>query len=87
MSNDSTIEDLQAVSQHVLAKADQIAVLEAEKRTVDPGTERFRTLSDQIEALAEEIRRVSQAEDGLARAVAGEAGLPTIEEADRRTDP
>jgi hypothetical protein len=70
------------VSQSVLGTAKQITALEAEKRTVDPGSERFRTLSDQIEALAEDIRQVSMAEDGLARDVAGEPGLPTIEEAD-----
>jgi len=83
---DARIEDLQAVSQHVLTAADEIAALEAEKRTVDPGSQRFRTLSDQIEALAEDIRRVSQAEDGLAREVAGEAGLPTVEQADRSSE-
>jgi hypothetical protein len=83
MGSDQTIEDLQAVSQHVLTTANEIARLEAEKRTVDPGSERFRTLSDQIEALAEDIRRVSAAEDGLARDLAGEQGLPTVDEADR----
>jgi hypothetical protein len=83
MPIDDRIEDLQTVSQHVLATADKIDALETEKRSVDPGSERFRTLSDQIEALAEDIRRVSAAEDGLAREVAGEEGLPTVEEADR----
>lgn len=77
------IEDLQAVSQHVLASAKRIAALEAEKRTVDPGSARFQTLSDEIEALGVEIRDVSHAETGLAHEVAGEAGLPTVEEADR----
>jgi hypothetical protein len=86
MGADETIEDLQAVSQHVLATAEVITALEAEKRTVDPGSERFRTLSDQIEALAEDIRRVSEAEDGLAREVAGQPGLPTVEQADRSAE-
>ena len=83
MPTDDRIEDLQTVSQHVLTTAREIEVLEAEKRTVDPGSERFRTLSDEIEALAENIRLVSAAEDGLAREVAGEHGLPTVDEADR----
>lgn len=83
MSTGTNLEDLQAVSQHVLACTEQIAVLELEKRRVDPASERFRTLSDEIEDLAEEIRSVSAAETGLAREVAGEPGLPTIAEADQ----
>jgi hypothetical protein len=79
---DAKIEDLQAVSQHVLAAAEQIRALEEEKRTVDPATPRFRALSDEIERLAGDIRSVSHAETGLAHEVAGEAGLPTIAEAD-----
>ncbi len=84
MAADSRIEDLQAVSQHVLSTAEQIATLEEEKRTIDPASERFRELSDQIEVLAEEIRKVSHAETGLAIDVAGEPGLPTVEEADSK---
>lgn len=83
MSTGSSLEDLQAVSQHVLACTEQIAVLEHEKRGVDPASERFRTLSDEIEALAEEVRSVSHAETDLARDVAGQPGLPTIAEADK----
>jgi hypothetical protein len=77
------VEDLQAVSQHVLVSSERISALEEEKRTVDPGSERFRTLSDEIEALAEEIRSVSRAETGLAHDVAGASDLPTVNEADR----
>jgi hypothetical protein len=79
----SNVEDLQAVSQHVLACTEKIAGLELEKRRVDPGSERFRTLSNDIEALAEEIRRVSAAETDLALDLAGVPGLPTIAEADQ----
>lgn len=86
MNVGSKLEDLQAVSQHVLACTEQIAVLEGEKRHVDPASEKFRTLSDEIEALAEEIRLVSAAETDLAKDVAGIPGLPTIAEADRQTD-
>lgn len=83
MSDRAKVEDLQAVSQHVLVSSERITALEEEKRTVDPGSERFRTLSDEIEALAEEIRSVSRAETGLARDVAGAPDLPTVNEADR----
>jgi hypothetical protein len=82
MTADSKLEDLQAVSQHVLATSDQIAKLEAEKRTVDPGSQAFRTLSDEIERLGEEIRSVSHAETQLAIDLEGQPGLPTVAEAD-----
>ena len=85
MSTDSNVEDLQAVSRHVLTAAEQISILEAEKRLVDPASQRFRTLSDEIEVLAEEIRVVSHAETSLAQEVAGEPGLPTIHEADQKS--
>ncbi len=81
MSTDK-IEDLQAVSQHVLATAEAIRKLEEEKRGVDPGTPRFQELSDEIEQLAEDMRLVSHVETGLARDLAGVPGLPTVEEAD-----
>ena len=84
MSTDK-IEDLQAVSQHVLATAEAIRKLEEEKRGVDPGTPRFQELSDEIEQLAEDMRLVSHVETGLARDLAGEPGLPTVAEADARS--
>jgi uncharacterized protein (DUF849 family) len=84
MDATSNVEDLQAVSQHVLECAERISVLEEEKRQVDPASERFRTLSDEIEALAEEIRAVSHAETGVALDVAGKPGMPTIAEADQK---
>jgi hypothetical protein len=80
---DSKLEDLQSVSQHVLTTSRRIEALEEEKRQTDPGSERFRVLSDEIEALAEEMRAVSHAETSLAVSLAGEKGLPTVEEADR----
>ena len=83
MSTDLNVEDLQAVSQHVLSATEQIKNLESEKRGIDPGSPRFRQLSGRIEALAEEIHSVSHAETSLARDVAGQPGLPTIAEADR----
>jgi hypothetical protein len=84
VDHDDTVEDLQSVSQHVLTVSARISALEAEKRTVDPGSEQFRVLSDEIEQLAEEIRTVSHAETRLAVNIAGERGLPTVEEADSR---
>jgi hypothetical protein len=52
------LEDLQAVSQHVLGTAQAIRELEEDKRGVQPGTPRFQELSDDIERLAEQIRSV-----------------------------
>jgi hypothetical protein len=80
---DTKLEDLQAVSQHVLTTSRRIEALEEEKRQTDPASERFRAISDEIEALAEEMRAVSHAETSLAVSLAGEEGLPTVEEADR----
>jgi hypothetical protein len=82
MTAEPEIEDLQAVSHHVLTSIDQMRALEEEKRTVDPASPRFLALSDEIEALADEVRAVSSAETGLAREVAGRPGLPTVAEAD-----
>ena len=79
---ESDVEDLQAVSQQVLTTAERIHTLEVEKRTVDPGSERFRVLSDEIERLAIEIKLVSHAETALAEHLDGVPGLPTVEEAD-----
>jgi len=80
---DDKLEDLQAVSQHVLTTTRRIEALEQEKRQVDPGGERFRLISDEIEALADEMRAVSHAETSLAVSLSGQKGLPTVEEADR----
>ena len=82
MPVDPNIEDLQAVSEHVLIATELIEKLEREKRTVQPGTPRFMELSEQIEKLASEVRIVSASETDLAENVAGQPGLPTIEEAD-----
>lgn len=82
MDVDERVEDLQAVSQHMLESSARIQALEAEKRTVDPASARFRELSDEIELLAEDIRRVSHAETGLAQDLDGIAELPTVEQAD-----
>ena len=84
MAVDRNIQDLQAVSQHVLTTTDQIRKLELEKRAVEPGSARFMELSDQIERLAADVRIVSAAETDIATEVAGEAKLPTIEEADAK---
>jgi len=83
MNAESNVQDLQAVSQHVLMCTERIKLLEAEKRTLDPAGERFRMLSSEIEALGEEIRSVSRAETGLARDLAGQPGVPTVAEADK----
>lgn len=85
MDAKSNLEDLQAVSQHVLECTERISLLETEKRTVDPASERFRMLSDEIEALANEIRSVSHAETGLAEVVAGKPDMPTVAEADQES--
>ncbi len=84
---DKDVEDLQAVSAHILTMVERIRQLEDEKRTVEPGTDRFLALSDEIEALGEEIRAVSHAETGLAEALVGEPGLPTVAEADEHSTP
>jgi hypothetical protein len=80
------VEDLQAVSQHMLESSARIQALETEKRTVDPGSPRFRELSDEIERLAEDMRRVSHAETDLAIDLHGVDDLPTVEEADARSE-
>lgn len=85
MDPKSNIQDLQAVSRHVLENAEQIKVLEEQKRHVEPTSERFRTLSDEIEALAEEIRLVSHAETSLAFDVEGQPDMPTVAEADEES--
>ena len=85
MDNASKIEDLQSVSQQVASDAERISRLEEEKRGVDPGSPRFRQLSDEIERLSAEIRVTSQAESHLADELAGQSGLPTIEDADRQS--
>ena len=86
MSRDpeETLEDLQAVSQHMLGSTARIHKLEAEKRNVLPNTARFRELSDEIERLAEEMRRVSHAETDLARDLSDVPEVPTVAEADER---
>ncbi|HUP83298.1 MAG TPA: hypothetical protein VM284_03810 [Candidatus Limnocylindria bacterium] len=83
MAIDSEMQDLQAVSQHVLTAADKIKKLELEKRTVPPGSTRFIELSAEIERLAADLGVVSASETDLALEVAGASNLPTIEEADR----
>jgi hypothetical protein len=80
---DSELEDLQSVSQHMLTTSRRIEALEEEKRQTDPAGERFRVISEEIEALADEMRAVSHAETSIAASLAGKEGLPTVEEADR----
>ena len=82
METEAKIEDLQAVSQHMLASTARIAALEAEKRTVDPNSTRFDELSNEIERLAEEMRQVSHAETALANDLGDAPDLPTVAEAD-----
>jgi hypothetical protein len=84
VTTDSKLEDLQAVSQHVLTVSDRVHALEEEKRNTPIGSERFRQLSDEIEALASEMRGVSAAESDLADQLAGRTDLPTVAEADVR---
>ena len=85
MDPPSELEDLQAVSQHMLTTSRRIEALEEEKRQTDPAGERFRVISEEIEALAEEMRAVSHAETSLAVNLAGKKGIPTVEEADRNS--
>ena len=84
MSVDQNIEDLSAVSDHVLAAADLLRQLELEKRGVEPGSARFMELSERIESLAAEVRTVSASETDLAIELSGEPNLPTINEAQAR---
>lgn len=85
MRKESNVEDLQAVSQHMVASTERIRALEEEKRITDPASERFRALSDEVEGLAEEMRAMSHAETGLAEEVAGQPDLPTVAEADAQS--
>jgi RNA polymerase-interacting CarD/CdnL/TRCF family regulator len=82
MDRKSNIQDLQAVSRHVLENAEQIKVLEEQKRHVEPTSDRFRALSDAIEALAKEIGMVSHAETSLAEDFEDDPDMPTAAEAD-----
>ena len=82
MSVDQKMEDLQAVSDHVLATSEQLRKLELEKRKVEPGSKRFMELSSRIESLAADVRVVSAAETDLAEELAGVPDLPTINEAE-----
>jgi hypothetical protein len=82
---DETLEDLHAVSQHMLGSTARIDALEAEKRNVEPNSSRFLELSDEIERLAEEMRRVSHAETVLAKDLQDGPDVPTVAEADERT--
>ena len=81
---DQKVEDLQAVSQHMLTSTARIQRLESAKRHVEPNSPRFRELSDEIERLAEEMRRVSHAETDLAIDLSVEPDVPTVAEADER---
>ena len=85
MAIDQEMQDLQAVSQHVLTATDKIQKLELEKRSVAPGSARFIELSAEIERLADDLRVVSASETDIALEVAGDPNLPTIEQADRST--
>jgi hypothetical protein len=82
VETEAKLEDLQAVSQHVLASTARINALEAKKRTLEPNSTRFRELSDEIEVLAEEMRQISHAETALAEDLRDEPDLPTVDEAD-----
>ena len=84
MKVDHDIEDLQAVSDHVLVTTDLVRKLELEKRSVDPGSPRFRELAVRIEQLASEVRTTTAAETDIAVDVAGRQDLPTIQEAEAR---
>jgi hypothetical protein len=85
MGSEHEIEDLQAVSAHILAAAQEILLLEEEKRHTDPTSERFRVLSLSIEESAADINAVSHAESALAEEVATAPRMPTVAEADAAT--
>jgi hypothetical protein len=85
LSVEQNIEDLQAVSDHVLATADLLRKLEIEKRTVEPGSPQFLALSKRIESLATEVQTVTASETDIATDVAGIPNLPTIQEAEAAT--
>jgi malonyl CoA-acyl carrier protein transacylase len=84
MAADAELEDLQAVSRHILVTTEQIRALEEKKRGVDPASPQFEELSDEIERLANEMASVSHAETGLARELEGVEGLPSIAEVDAK---
>lgn len=84
MAADAEIEDLQAVSRHIIVASEQIRALEEKKRGVDPGSADFEALSDEIERLAREMASVSHAETAIAQELEGVDGLPSVAEADAR---
>jgi prefoldin subunit 5 len=81
---ETNLEDLRAVSQHVLTTTERMHSLELEKRQTPVGSERFLALAEQIEALAGEAREVTAAETDLAITLAGLNDLPTIDEVEAR---
>jgi hypothetical protein len=66
---------LRAVSDELLSELDQLAGIEAEKRTLHPGDERAVELSVTARKLAERILSTSRAEEDLA-----EGGLQAVKE-------
>ena len=82
MSVEHKIDDLRAVSDHVLTAAEQMEKLEDEKRTLEPGSPRFLELARRIESLATGLLAASTAEADIAAEVAGVPNLPTIDEAE-----
>jgi hypothetical protein len=63
---------LRVASDSLLATLDELYALEEEKRTVEPGTERFVTLAGRVESLAEALLGHSRQQERLARASEGE---------------
>lgn len=82
MKTDEHIEDLQSTSSQIIADAELIRDLEEEKRHVDPSSDRFRELSSKIQATADDVDVLTDAEVDLAREVADEPDTPTIAQAD-----
>jgi len=77
--------DLRAESDQILRTIDQLETLEKEKRTLEPGSPRFRTLATEIERLAASIYARTSVQKNLgekAQAVSNATGtdMTPIEE-------
>lgn len=79
----ATERDLRRASDDLLARLDELDVLEQVKRDQQPGTEEFVALAERIEALARELLQASQTQTSIARAAAEQRAAGDPESPDR----
>jgi len=83
--------DLRTASDRILRTLDQLEVLENEKRTLKPGSERFNKLADEVQRLAADVFAQTHAQQQLgemAQVVTERTGvsLPPIESSEALRD-